>query len=375
MAQIRTECIICDTLLPSPIYQLPNPVFVAHYSTQTPSLNSQTVPFSICICPKCSTAQLQYLADPEEVYKHNHADSTGYLMIELHRSTHALLKSFESTITGIIEVGSAYGTLADMILNDIHVPYTIIEPTYKGSHTNKHIIPSFVEDVDPLSLTGNTLIISHVFEHFYKPKLFLEKLTQLPNLDYLVLVFPDLEYYIRNGILHVLNTEHTFYIENAFLQSWVESYGFSCIKQTPFKNHTQTFLFKRTQNRIPLTAINTTYSLEMYIHKIKETIERFNAVIDSSKVSSTEVYLWPASIHTLTLLHHGLSPCITAFADNSLNKQNTYMYGYNIPIVSFSKLISDDAPNRILLIHGGVFTPEILSQLQNLQNTKYILGE
>lgn len=371
----RTHCIVCNTPLITQFFDTSTDVYVAHYAVEEKGNDTESVPYTICVCETCNTPQLKYLGNPSEIYKLNHADSTGTLMRTLHQNTNTVLNSIKENVNGIIEIGSAYGVLADIILKDFDTQYTIIEPCYKGSIDNKTIIPSFFESVDPLVITANTLIISHVFEHFYTPSEILKKITELPNLEYFILVFPDLEYYINNNILHVLNTEHTFYVDNKFLKKWVESYGFTCISESTFQNHSIIFVFKRSGTVCTqFSEKNKNYDLGKYFADINRTIQTFNTTIEENLKS--EVYLWPASIHTLTLLNSGLLDInkITALADNSSIKINKYMYGYNLPIVSFEELILQDKPNRVLLLHGGVFNTEIKRKLEGLKNTRYVFG-
>jgi hypothetical protein len=185
-------------------------------------------------------------------------------------------------------------------------------------------------------------------------------------------VCPDLEYYINNNILHVLNTEHTFYVDNEFLKEWIESYGFQCISESRFQNHSVTFVFKRTRLSTKFTGVNSKFNLTTYFSKLYNTIELFNKTIQENPAS--EVYLWPASIHTLTLLNTGMLSKISGLADNSKTKINKFMYGYNLPIVSFQELIAQDLENHVLLLHGGVFNTEVKNKVERLKNTRYVFG-
>ena len=81
-----------------------------------------------------------------------------------------------------------------------------------GNLNEKHtIINDFFENVDYKKYNdSNTIIISHVFEHFYNPIEILGKLQNNLNIENILLVWPDLEYYKDNNTRHILNTEHTF---------------------------------------------------------------------------------------------------------------------------------------------------------------------
>lgn len=373
MYTIRTNCIVCNSPLDKDVLEKDRQVFVAHYQVESPDHDSQEIPMNISVCKVCNLPQMKYLANVNELYKINHADSTGVLMNALHDTTANIIMKYKEQINNIVEIGSAYGVLADKILSKMDTTYTIIEPSYQGTqHKNKVVIHKFYEKVDDTQIDANCMIISHVFEHFYNPHEILLKISNNPSLKYFILVFPDLEYYINHNVLHVLNTEHTFYMDNTFLKKWIESFGFKCIESCSFKNHSVHFVFERQENVVltPFEGKNSNFSMDAFLNTIQNTITTFHHAIDAHP--NYEVFVWPASIHTLTLIHHGLTTKITAFADSSIHKIGKYMYGYGIPIVSFPKLLQEDKPNRLLLLNGGVFHAEIEEQIQALKFTKCI---
>jgi hypothetical protein len=137
---------------------------------------------------------LKYLGNLNEIYSINHADSTGKIMLNLHIKVKEIIKSLENiNINNIVEVGSAKGILSDLILDEnIVSKYYIIEPNYFGSkRQNKIIINDYLENVNFNNYKDcNTLLISHVFEHFYNP---MEILTVLEKNNY-IRVFEKIEF-------------------------------------------------------------------------------------------------------------------------------------------------------------------------------------
>ena len=163
------------------------------------------------------------------MYKMNHADNIGSIMKNLHITVINLIKKYSETIKNIVEVGSSKGTLSDLVLDEKIVDkYYIIEPTYFGTkRENKIIINDYFENINFNKYKDtNTLIISHVFEHFYKPNEILKVIHNNNNIENFFLVWPDLEYYKDNNNYHVLNTEHTFYVDNNFIVDLLNNYNF-----------------------------------------------------------------------------------------------------------------------------------------------------
>ena len=91
-----------------------------------------------------------------------------------------MILKYKNKITNIIEIGSSKGVLAEYILENLKLKYYIIEPSFFGNRENKIIIDDYYENVDDNNIDANTMIISHVFEHFYEPKKILEKIYLNP---------------------------------------------------------------------------------------------------------------------------------------------------------------------------------------------------
>jgi hypothetical protein len=304
-----------------------------------------------------------------------------------------------------MEIGSSYGVLADNIIqkmneNNIELEYNVIEPDFRGEQQNKIIYNDFYENVNDKEINANMLIISHVFEHFYNPKQILEKIAENKNIQYFLLVFPDLEYYLKNNVLHVLNTEHTYYIDNDFLINTVKSNGFSLIERDNYKNHSVILLFERVifiendektikelQN---LQICNDISSLDSYFDHIYKKVELINKVIEEN--TQKNIYLWPASIHSFYLCifgqrreapqqltskvasppeKFGLSMSFTGFLDNSKNKIGKKAYGLHKDIYDFTQILELNNENTIVIINGGLFNNEIKSLLENSPNITF----
>jgi hypothetical protein len=393
----RDKCIFCHVKLSETYFKTDYKCQVAHYAIDLDdtSINYE-IPFNIYICPNCNTVQTKYLGCLNEIYKINHADGTGITMTNLHKKTCELVFKYSSNIKNIIEIGSSYGLLADNIINiyncnNIKLEYNIIEPNFKGDRKNKIIVDDFYENINDANINANTIIISHVFEHFYEPNLILKKISNNENIKYFILVFPDLEYYLKNNILHVLNTEHTYYINNNFLINIICNNGFKLIERENYLNHSVILIFERkmpsnchpdgclpyTSNfpdslcdvQSGLITKNSIESLDNYFNNIHKEISFINNIIN--KNPQKKIYLWPASIHTLYLCIFGLNMSFTGFLDNSKNKIGKKVYGYNKPIYDFKEIVKLNDNNTIILLNGGLFNYEIKSIIKNSSNIKF----
>lgn len=364
---IRETCIFCHSKLKRTFFERDLENYTGHYAVNYDETTFVKIPYNVSICDTCNTPQTKYLGDLKEIYRINHADSTGKVMQQLHDNVLKIMNQYHSKINGIIEVGGARGILADKVINCLPVPYTIIDPAYFGSHDNRLVIKDLYENVDDTSIKANTIIMSHVFEHFYDPLIILNKITANHNIKYLFLVFPNLEAYIQNGILHVLNIEHTFYVDNAFLERLFAQHGFVIRNKTFYDNHSVIFCFERTHDIVHGLGRNE-HDIALFFNKVERSVASFNHLIDSNPTKN--LYLFPASIHAIFLTIMGLKyQHLTAMLDNSPLKIGKKMYGINVPIHAFNSVFNDK--NALVLLNGGVFNQEVVQSLQQ-NNINYV---
>lgn len=359
--QTRTQCIFCNAKLKNEILKHDLTCYGGHYAVEHSQTEFQELPFNVYLCEKCGTPQLKYLGNLDEIYKINHADSTGRVMKVLHEIVFQLINSRKSEINNIIEIGGGSGILADHIVKNLKLEYTVIDPDFIGDRWGKRIVTGFYEDVDDSNINANTIIMSHLFEHFYRPTEVLEKIANNKNIDNIVLVFPDFEAYVKKGIRHVLNVEHTYYVSNNFLESVFKRYGFHAQEVIKYDDHSVIFYFQRgpqlTDEIIDANAFDDVYQ---FLDDINYTVRKFNKVIEEAE---GEVFIFPASCHSITLTKFGLNYKKLAGAlDNSKRKVNKKIYGVEIPIFPFDHLL--DKPNATVLLSGGVFNKEVVGKLE-----------
>jgi len=152
---IRTKCIFCDSNLDKTIFEYDLENYVAHYSVDVDEKEFISIPYNVCICKVCKTPQTKYLGKLEDIYRINHADSTGTTMINLHKESLKMILKYKDRVTNIVEIGSSVGVLADMILDNFDLTYNIIEPSYFGSIDNKKVI--YGEDMGNYIITKDDI--------------------------------------------------------------------------------------------------------------------------------------------------------------------------------------------------------------------------
>ena len=356
----RKECIVCQSIDLNTYFKndFETPCSFSLFNTiQTPVV----LPYNILSCNICQTVQTKYLGDLSIIYGNNHVDSFGQTKNDMNVDFSKFITQ-NKDINGIIEIGACTNSLALLVQNNINVPYTIIEADYKGDNTsNIKIINSFVENVDIQTLEGNTIVLSHIFEHLYNPIEFLQKISRATNIKYIYFNHPDFEYYCQNNIYNILNVEHIYYFEKQMLVSMLSNHRFSIVNETNYKNHSIFIKFKREDTLGNLIELKNTYAIVNtleYFESMHTKIFKLNQIIaDKSK----KIYIWPASAHTVTLFVNGLNyKHLNGILDNSPNKIGKILYYYNLSCYSLTDILQTiDKDTYIILGVGGNYLNEL----------------
>jgi hypothetical protein len=366
----RIHCIWCNSTDLSDFFETDYSTPIASYIED--ELNTpEQIPYNVQKCNQCLSYQIKYVADPAKVYKKNHAYSYGTTLTEMCILFSDMITS--SDIHSILEVGAGNGYLADKILKaKPTLNYEIIDPQYIGNRENRTIINSFIENYDTTASLHDTIVLSHVFEHFYEPLTILNTFKSMKNLKHIFLNMPNLELYVQKNTFHVLNTEHTYFVENDFLEAFFRINGFKLEKKLFFKEHSVFFHFVKTDTQIDQVQLINKNSVELiqnFFNYIKDITNKLNQTTDGNPI-----YMWPCSMHTQFILNFGVNTnLITALLDNSSDKIGQYLYGFSKQCLSFEAIISLNKPSTIIL-NGGCFNVEIEKMLATRQcdNIKFI---
>ena len=348
----RKKCCICNNTTIKDI--LPKNVKISQSLNlfKTDKTN-ELIPYNIIECKKCNSSMIKYLADINIVYGKNHIDAYGSVKSEKHTK----FKNFileNKNIKSICEIGAATGDLANNIVEEADIEYKIIEPNYQGKPNEKiKIVKSYFEIADKKEIKADCLIMSDVFEHFYTPLDALKKILEI-GYDYVILNHPDFDHAIENNHCIILNIEHTFQIEHQLLFNLYNNYGYTLNRRYDFKNFSLFLEFKKENNLIqrPIKNIDTSKNIRQYVNNITNISEKINEYINNN--INREYYIWPCSVHSTTLFLFGLDYTkFKGILDNSPNKINKYIDGYNLLCSSFNDMINSKNKNITIIISGA----------------------
>jgi hypothetical protein len=368
----RTQCIFCNNHNLVTILEKDYDIFLGNYNVIDPNSKYYSMPYNIQSCSECLTIQTKYIGDLNIIYGSHTVGAYGSI-----RSTHnklfALFILENPDINSILEVGAGNGELSDIILENKKILYTINDPSYGGNVANKQVISSFFEETDNNLLLDNTLVMSHVFEHFYKPLSILKKLQSMKTLKYIYISLPDFETYIKQGNYHLLNPEHTYYVETQFLENTFLFHGFKIVRKYYHENHSIFLEFIRTDSTLSTFPKNlhSVSDITMFFKNILNNISNINNLI---KNTTKEIYVWPCSVQILFIFALGLHQYkILNVLDNSPLKIGRYLYGCNLYCKSLNE-VSQTNSDKIIILTGGCYNKEILNTIQTNPNNTVIIA-
>lgn len=349
---IRDKCIMCDEKLCEEVNTCDSKTAIC-YSFFEEIQTSYFIPYNINKCTNCNTIQNKYLSNLDLLYKVNHIDNFGQVKHNMHSFFANFIVS-NNNINGTIEIGACHDYLSRLIISSSNIKnIIIIDPSFNGDKEDLTIIDKYFEEYDISKLNANTIIMSSVFEHFYKPLEILDKIKNSENIEYIYINHPNLDFALENNVHINLTAEHTFYINNSFITKLFNNYQFEQTRIEYFENHTVCYEFKRNTNLTKsVKMLNDITNFNIYMNNIKKTVERINKIIENN--SDCKFYMWPASMHLVPLFINGLNYSkLEGILDNSPNKIGKYFYGYNLLCESFNKYIEANDEKTYIFLGGA----------------------
>jgi hypothetical protein len=255
-------------------------------------------------------------------------------------------------ISNIIEIGGKTGILAKQILKVEKHTYTIIDIC--DSDIN---IPGVIfknENAEESSYNEDDIVVmSHVFEHLYNPKDFIQKLYNEKVSDIFISI-PNMRSLLEKSVLLLINVEHTFYCDMNYCIALFESNGYKNVDNFYFNDHSIFFHFRI--DRPKQIVWNTISSVKIELNNYFISIEKLYKNIIINK----PFYIAPAGYYG-QMIYYLLSPNtnIIGFLDNDANKTGQRVYGTPKYIEYPSVLTNINEPN--ILISASLYSKDIIN--------------
>jgi hypothetical protein len=357
----RIYCIICNGSL-QPLYRRPNyPIKLG------PSVEDQAADkfhnLSFSYCESCGTVQLNELIDPEILYSENHNNTAGSSLWNTHNQEfYNFIKKSTPLPKNIMEIGGSDGTLLKKFDANDYTGYTIIDlcndvnieikenVIYKKANCETEYLPE-----------SDIIIMSHVLEHLYNPRLFLENVFRNTTIHEIYISIPDMETLLNNDSYSFLHFEHTYYLCLENMKFLASICGWTVETVEKFQKHSIFLKLKRG-------LVEKSASCKLDYMKIKDYFLRLENRLVNIKLTEPS-YCFPGG-HFGQLLYYYLDEesrkNIIHFVDNDVTKQGKRIYGTDKYMVGIREL----KENKTCVIANTPYSEEIINMI--LQNYSVI---
>jgi hypothetical protein len=188
-------------------------------------------------CDKCYSVQIMTLLDPNLLYGNNYAlpNPKCYNWIQHNIGFVNFIVSSLKPSVPIIEIGSSSFVIGKHLLH-YYPNYTVFDYTIKDAvkiDQVKYIEGNCEEYNYPLN---SNIIMSHVFEHLYNPKIFLSNCKK-NNVENIIISVPSMN---ELNELFVFN-QHTFLYNDTDIEYIFGNYGYKSITKKFFNTNDNSF--------------------------------------------------------------------------------------------------------------------------------------
>ena len=364
----RLICAICNSRL-NHFYELNNHP-IKFSTTSCPIYESS--PLSFSQCSVCNTIQLDKLVPLHILYSDNHNyTSVGKTWKDYF---HTICKKLFPIVNekNVLEIGDPSGKIANKLTN--YKKWYIVEPNKNNNivfHDNIEFIEQFFDDFvnEQCSQFHNkidVIVHSHLFEHIYEPCLFLEKCYNiLKENGEMCFGVPNMEYITTEELTPFVGLvfEHNIFLNKENIKYMLEKTGFQLVDIIYYENHSVIYhcikLNNPILNTIPLSITDYQPGFFNVLQKYKASICEYNKIIENNP--DKKIYVFGASYYVQALFVLGLKiENVCGLLDNCVEKQNKYLYGFNLMIYSPSIIQYQDC---IVIVKNGYYSDEIKKQL------------
>jgi hypothetical protein len=361
---IRNKCVICENSKFNDVFDIIGTIdtvsTISFFQNEIEKLN-------FIGCLSCGCIQLQNLFDIEKIYAQPMQCVTGPCLNEHYKLfCDFIVKNKSIDNFNFFEIGGSYGRLANLIINfysknNIKVDYKILEFNIDNYPSLKNI-----EYISGNCETFNfnnveTLIMSHVFEHLYEPRLFLKKISEY-RIKEVFISIPDMESLTRLGDINNLNIFHTFYIDTNFITYLFRQYNYELKNIYNYENNSIFYYFIKNENiisNIPNMLINNINLIDNQTKFYYEIKNRINNIIIGSPF-----FLCPSGLYgrfVYYYLNENVKKNVLGFLDSDIMKIDKRLCGTTCLTYKKDKITDYEKP--IVLIVSKKHNKELINEL------------
>lgn len=361
--KIRNKDILFDNSDLEELHTYKNfPVFMG--CTNNPIEEDLRVEQSWDISLKTGIIQLRQLIPLDILYSKSHNSGVvGSTWLDHHNKFADFILKQNLKIKEVLEIGGGHGILSIECHKKKDINWTILEPNpspFEGCKAT--YIEGYFNDSFLINKKFDTIIHSHVLEHIYDPKLFLDILSKSLEIGTkMIFSIPNMKEMLKRLHTNCLCFEHTIFLTEDLVDFLMTKYGFEILEKEYYQDaHSIFYSCERKENTVIKDLPDKYYETNKklfneFITCYKKTIKDLNSKINKLEKN---IYLFGAHIFSQYLLQMGLnSESIISILDNDKNKQGSRLYGTNLMISSPEILKGEKEP--IIILRAGNYNSEI----------------
>ena len=372
---IKSNCTFCQSDLENIFTIKKMPMFMGAVANFDINFSKSNMTFTKCT--QCGCVQIKELISPEILYQNNHNIETVGELWNLHYLEFSDFIKNGILNKTVLELADPSCKIAKHI-SEYSNKWDIIE---YNPNLNTHLPKvKFIKkwfDASFESEKYDALIHSHFFEHLFNPIDGLIKMNECLN-DGGAMYFsvPNLEYILDSGFLpaNVLHFEHTFFYKKNDLIRLLDLFGFNVDCVVDYRAHSVFFKCTKVSNEIKFNSVDYKFTSDDVSDKLVKSYNNSKHIVHSFNANiSKDKFIFGCHISTQSILSMGIDTSnIISFLDNSLHKQNKFLYGYDI-IVQSPDIIANINSPVVMISHMSVYKSEIEEQLKKINKNVILI--
>lgn len=369
----RNQCVVSGSKKWETLYTFKDfPVFMG--CTEKPQETDLKADMEWIFFSDSGMIQLREPLPLDIVYSEFHNSGCVGRLWELHHSKFAEFIG-KTKPKNILEIGGGHGILSLNYDKIDNTNWTIIEPNPTPlKNVKANFIKGFFDENFKTEFSIDAVVHSHVFEHLYDPKSFIENISNiLEEGKELIFSIPNMNEMLRRKYTNFLNFEHTYFLSEEFVYFLLSSNNFE-IKDKKYFMEDHSIFFRAVKNKsITKTLLGgeAFNNKSLFLGYVKHHIELTKELNQKIHNTGSNVYLFGAHVFSQYLFSFGLEQSKISFIlDNDVKKQGKRLYGTDL-FVKSPKTLSEEK-NPVVILRAGVYNEEIKNDILENINSKTI---
>ncbi|TPV95178.1 MAG: methyltransferase domain-containing protein [Myxococcales bacterium FL481] len=361
---VRERCVLCGASHLDALTTFPDfPVYVG--CANQPCEDDVAMDMRWTICRACGTIQLDRLVPLSLLYQDGHNEAVGELWNRHHRRFAEFVLRHGGTQR--LEIGGANGVLARMVRErDQTGRWLIVEPNPRPTAAipNTEIQRTLFDEAYEAPFPIDTVVHSHVMEHWYDPIQTLGRISRLlPVSGRMVFSIPPMKAMLEAKHTNCLNFEHSYYLSEAAAEAVVDACGFAILAKEHFDPVGIFYACEKRgegARRPVFDHLDENRSLfDAFLGHHRALVDQLQARLESH---DGPAYIFGAHIFTQYLLAFGLrEDRFEAVLDNGPGKIGKRLYGTRLWTQSPKVLAGQD--NAMVVLKAGAYDSEIRTDI------------